>query len=90
MLVTCISICDWTPMHLEALMLALFNKLRLVRFGVEEPFCVTTAFSEPLVATEDEVWLLESLFFSEVFSLGAGTRSLKKRFYVMNIHAYHT
>lgn len=88
MLFTSVSVPGCAPIHLEALMLALFNKLRVEWFPLAEPFSVAVAFPGPLVAPEVEVSLSKSLFFSEAASLGAGTRSLKKRFYVMNIRVY--
>lgn len=88
MLITSESFFGLTPIHFEALMLALFNRLRALWFVLLGPFC-PSAFTEPsgccdpgglsrVEATEAAV-LSTSLFWPEFSSLGAQTRSLRNK-----------
>lgn len=75
------------PIHLEALMLALFKRLRTVWFGLLVSFCESIFTSSEssgwcdlglwrVDATEAAVLLSTSAFWSRAASLGTQTRSL--------------
>lgn len=71
---------DWTPIHLEPLILALFIRLRALYpppFSVPSGCCEALGLSKVEATTADVLLSISSLLSSIVSFFDAGTRSLK-------------
>lgn len=80
-LITSETLLCFTSIHFEPLMLALFNRLRALQFGLEGSFCAS-GFPEFVTSDPGGLWWFAPVGFSTSLfwlfsSLGAGTRSLQ-------------